>query len=210
MNKKILIIGVLILGVLVLPKINSGECEYGTTYAWVKTLNENGEWGEWKNATVHETLKIHEPFKVKVKITAKVNCGGFSLRIYDYGNAYEVIKGDTIIGESHIVYNLSAGTERIYEWTIRPTGKFTDGEAPLNVRAQFSTLEDDKFVDFTIIAAYIEPEEWGGSINDGDESNGGSGGGGMPGFGGLLTITGILSAGMMVNIFRRNSGIKNG
>ena len=177
---------------------HAGECEYGIVEAWVKTQEK-----DWRNATVHETLKVHEPFEVKVKAITKVNCSVFGIKIYGYGNAYEIQSGPGIFGEWFLEYNLSAGTERTYQWTVRPTGKFTEGEAPLNVRAQFHSKDsgNNKFVDFTIIAAYIEPEEWEeGNINDGGENNGGSSGGGIPGF---EIIVAIASIAVMVGYMLR-------
>jgi len=201
MKKEVIVGGVLLAIVLVAMEINAGECEYGTAYAWVKT-----EGNDWRNATVHETLKVHEPFEVKVKVTTKVNCPWFSIKIYGYGNAYEVQSGPSKIGEWLDEDDLVAGTERTYQWTVRPTGKFTDGEAPLNVRAQFSTMEDDKFVDFTIIAAYISSEEWEGN---GSNGGGNGGGGGIPGFEGAIMVTAILAVGAM-NFLRKNARNKNG
>ncbi len=212
MSKKIMYLGAILLVVIAIASsVEAGECEYGKVEAWARTLNEHGEWGEWRNATVHETLKVHEPFQVKVKVTTKVNCELVDLSLERMGTikAYEVIDGPSEIMEWIYNENCSKGWSKEYQWTVRPTGNWTDGMAALNIRGAFYK-NGYKFVDFTIIAAYIESEEWEDNINDGGENNGGSGGGGMPGFGGLLTITGILSAGMIVNIFRRNSGIKNG
>ena len=213
MSKKIMLGAILLVVIAIASSVEAGECEYGKVEAWVRTLNENGEWGEWKNATVHETLKVHEPFQVKVKVTTKVECS-VSLWLSRSGtiSAYEVVEGSSSgIGMDHAIFeDGKVNWSNTYQWTIRPTGNWTNGVAALNIRTQFHVPYDNKFVDFTIIAAYIESEEWEGNINDGGENNGGSGGGGLPGFGGLLAITGILSAGMIVNIFRRNSDIKNG
>ena len=205
MKKEVIVGGVLLAIVLVAMEINAGECEYGTAYAWVKT-----EGNDWRNATVHETLKVHEPFEVKVKVTTKVDCVGISVQIYGYGKAYEVISGPSEIEEWLHDNNLSAGTKKTYQWTVRPTGKFTDGKAPLNARAEFIVKKygklDYKFVDFTIIAAYISSEEWEGN---GSNGGGNGGGGGIPGFEGALMVTAILAVGAM-NFLRKNARNKNG
>lgn len=193
--KKKIIVGLLLATILMAIKINAGECEYGIVEAWVKTQEK-----DWRNATVHETLKVHEPFEVKVKVITKVNCSVFGIKIYGYGNAYEIQSGPGIFGEWFLEYNLSAGTERTYQWTVRPTGKFTEGEAPLNVRAQFHSKDsgNNKFVDFTIIAAYISSEEWkdSGNGNEEGESNEGT-----PGFEVVLVTIAFLIGSY---VFRKN------
>lgn len=142
-----------------------GECEYGVLKAWVKTLNENGEWGEWENATVYKTLKIHEPFKIKAEIKTKIEIPWFHLWLEEAGETrvYEVVEGESgigIYGKVISVNNVPEGWSNTYEWIIRPTGNWTNGIAPLNIKAQFSTMEDDEFIEFTVIVAYIESEEW--------------------------------------------------
>lgn len=192
---------------MIASNVEAGECEYGKVEAWARTLDENGEWGEWRNATVHETLKVHEPFQVKVKVTAKVECS-VSLWLSEAGTiiAYETINGPSEIAAHIPPSHVSAGWNNTYQWTIRPTGNWTEGAAALNIRVQFHVLHDDKFVDFTIIAAYISSEEWEGN---GSNGGGNGGGGGIPGFEGALMVTAILAVGAM-NFLRKNARNKNG
>ncbi|MEA2054039.1 MAG: sarcinarray family MAST domain-containing protein [Candidatus Thermoplasmatota archaeon] len=212
MKRKVVCLGMttLMLAMTIIPVANAGECEYGKVKAWARTLNENGEWGEWQNATVHETLKVHEPFQVKVKVTTKVDVPWLDIWLERVGTteAYEVIEGPSSIGlrgKTILLENIQAGWSKTYEWTIRPTGNWTEGNAALNIRAQFSTMEDDKFVDFTIIAAYISPEEWQGGNNGNNNGNSANGDrdGSIPGFAGIELLTSLLIAVGMASIFRK-------
>lgn len=176
----------------------AGECEYGSLRAWVKTLDENGKWNEWENSTVYKTMKVHEPFKIKAKITTKKEIPWLHLWLEEIGNSkiYEVIEGESdigICGKIVSANNIPEGWSKIYEWTVRPTGNWTDGIAPLNIKAQFSTMEDDKFIEFTVIVAYIESEEW---RYDKGES--------MPGFFLILIIISLLlNAGFICKLKRK-------
>jgi len=163
--KKFMYFGIFFFLIFLSYYSSAGECEYGILKAWVKTLDENGRWSEWENATVHKTLKIHEPFKIKAKIKTKIEVPWLHLWLEEAGGTkvYEVVEGESGIGiyEDVIsVNNVPQGWNNTYEWTVRPTGNWTDGVAPLNIKAQFSTMKDDKFVEFTVIVAYIESEEW--------------------------------------------------
>ena len=149
-----------------IPVTDAAENDYGSVYAWVKIRE-----GEWENATVHEILKIHELFAVKVTITAKINCDIIP-KIYGPGKTvtYEVIEGPSRYSESLFNLDCSKGWTKTYEWKMRSTENWSDGVAPLNLRVEFiKNLYDNegnfydydsKKTDFTLLAAYIEPEEW--------------------------------------------------
>jgi len=175
------------------PLSIAGECEYGSLRAWVKTLDENGNWNEWENSTVYKTLKVHEPFKIKAKITTKKEISWLYLWLEEIGSSkiYEIVKGESdigIYGKIISVNNVPEGWSKIYEWIARPTGNWTNGIAPLNIKAQFSTMEDDKFIEFTVIVAYIELEKW--KYDKGGEYD--KGGGSIPGFLSILIIISLL------------------
>jgi sarcinarray family protein len=182
--------------VFVIPLSHAGECEYGTVKAWARTLDKDGKWGEWRNATVHETLKVHEPFQVMVKVTSKVDCIHLYVSLERPGStkAYEVLEGPSKIMDYIRNHNVSAGWSKTYEWTLRPTGKWTDGMAALNVGSYFYTGEM-KIVDFTIIAAYICPEKWNGSMPDEKNS--------IPEFGSTVSIISFTFAIFFIFIFGR-------
>ena len=207
MKGKIICFGtIFLLAIMIASNVEAGECEYGKVEAWARTLDENGEWGEWRNATVHETLKVHEPFQVKVKVIAKTECS-ISLWLSRAGTiiAYEVVEGSSSgVGMDYAIFEDGMlGWSKTYQWTIRPTGNWTEGTAALNIRGAFYQ-DGYKYVDFTIIAAYISSEEW-----EGNGSNGGGNGGGIPGFEGALMVTAILAVGAM-NFLRKNARNKNG
>jgi len=184
-----------------MPLADADECEYGKVEAWART-DEDGEWGEWQNATVHQRLRIHEPFQVRIEVTSKV-AGSVSLKLTRAGAtvAYEVVDGAAPIEEWIDNFDVPAKWSETFTWKIRPTGNWTEGTAALNIEGQFHTSEDNKFVDFTIIAAYIEPQEWqGGNRNDddtgdnGNTTDSGNGGAGLPGFEGLMGVAAMLVA----------------
>ena len=145
--------------------LHAWECDYGEAKAWVKLPNET----EWREAIVRGvTLKVHEPFKVKVQVATKTKCYiDVSLYIPGYTKVFEIIKGPSKIGYGEDIswHSNYSGLIKTYEWTVRPTGKWTGGWAPLNILIQFTqdpTGYTNK-IDKTIIHAYISPEEWNGS-----------------------------------------------
>jgi len=162
------------------------ECDYGEVKAWVKFQGDN----EWREAPVEDvTLKVHEPFEVKIEVTTKKMCH-FDLNLYEPGvtPAYEVINGPSTMGNDVHKSNAPLGWNKIYEWTIKTTGSWTGGNAPLNFYSQFTEIEDwetnpGESIEKTILLAYISSEEWKGN----NENEGGSGGG-IPGFE-MVTIT---------------------
>lgn len=134
------------------------ECEYGEAKAWVKLYGEK----EWKEAIVKGiTLKVKEPFEIKIFIRTKIDCW-VAFELYEPGKtrAYEAIKG----GELERFYNtqdLPANWTNTYYFKVRPTGNWTRGTAPLNLFVQFTkSMEDYKTIHKTVIYAYISPEKW--------------------------------------------------
>ena len=159
------------------------ECDYGEVKAWVKFQGDN----EWREAPVEDvTLKVHEPFEVKIEVTIKKKCH-FDLNLYEPGvtPAYEVINGPSTMGGWADKFNVAPTLNITYEWTLRTTGNWTHGTAPLNFLSQFTETEDYDYdiIEKTILLAYISSEEW----KENNENEGGSGGG-IPGFE-MVTIT---------------------
>lgn len=164
------------------------ECEYGKVHAWVKLQGDT----EWREAMVDGiTLKVHEPFQVKVEITTRIQTDVY-FKLYDPGvtKVYETTEGPSKNEESICNYECPPGWTKTYEWTVRPTGDFKEGTAPWNIRVQFSRNYDDYLIlDKTILHAYISPSEWQGS--DGDDGGNG-GGGGIPGFDGTALLSSLI------------------
>ncbi|RLF62716.1 MAG: hypothetical protein DRN31_03730 [Thermoplasmata archaeon] len=189
----------------IIPISDAGECEYGTVQAWARTLDENGEWGEWQNATVHAKLKVHEPFQVKVRVTSKVDCKHLYVSLERAGNtaSYEVVEGPSKIMDYVRNHDVPAGWSKTYEWTVRPTGNWTDGIAALNIGAYFYKVYktggyydgDEKIVDFTVIAAYISSKEWHGSMANEKNST--------PAFGDAAAITSFALIILFISKWRR-------
>jgi len=173
MKKIIIWLVVVFAAIVMLPTSQAWECEYGEVNAWVKLQGDT----EWREATVEGvTLKVHEPFKVKLEVTTKVKVH-VGLTLYDPGitKVYEVIEGPSKNDEVIDNYNCPVGWTKTYEWTVRPTGEFKEGTAPWNVFVQFTkTMSDYDTIDKTILHAYISPSEWQGS-DGGDEGNGDDG-----------------------------------
>jgi len=139
------------------------ECKYGEAKAWVKLSNDT----EWREAMVDGvTLKVHEPFKVKVwvKTKADIYVVGIGLSSPGVTKVFEKLDGPSLIGDEILKYDVPANWTKTYEWTVRPTGKWTEGWAPLNFGVVFMKTQDDyKNIGKTVIHAYISPEEWNGS-----------------------------------------------
>jgi len=184
---------VFVLIFLLVHLASARENEFGTVHAWVKLQD-----GEWQNASVDGvTLKVHEPFYVKVTVTTKVECH-VSLEIYGPGQTvtYEVIEGPSEYNKWIDSMNCPLDWNKTYEWTVCPTGNWTEGYAPLNLFVQFTVPKDHfETEDIGIINAYISPEEWKGSTTgdtDGESSNDDNNQGqSTPGFELLIILTAI-------------------
>ena len=157
--KKYIVLFLVLGAFLFTTSVSAWECEYGTVNAWVKLAGD----AQWREAMVDGvTLKVHEPFKVKVQVTTKTACDVYT-SVYDPGvtKVFEVVGGPSKNGEDIDEYNCPSNWTKTYEWTVRPTGKWTDGWAPWNIGIIFMKTQDDyKYIDKTIIHAYISSEEW--------------------------------------------------
>jgi sarcinarray family protein len=198
MNNNIVRI-VLIASILLISISNctAAENEFGIVYAW-----SNDE-----PATVEGmTLKINEPFTVKVTIESKID-GKIGVRLYEPGvtNAYEVVEGPSEIDEFIKNMNIESGWKTTYVWKLKPNGDWTNGNAPINLFVQFNQAYDDiRKIDFTIANPYILDEQYSGpaptrtatdsSSTDQPPSQG------SPGFGVVGTLLGIA----LVLMARRN------
>lgn len=186
-----------------LPLAGAGECEYGTVNAWARTVAKDGSWGEWRAATVHDSLLVGEPFQVKVEVTPMVNCT-LSLWLLGAGStkAYEVISGSTSslgwYGEI-LTKEVNANRSEVFHWMIRPTANWSRGIAALNVYAQFTAGGTNEEVKFTIIAAYIKDKEWREGV-PGEESDG------LPGMEVLSGVASLLATAFIVTGVTRRSG----
>ncbi len=185
--------------VFLLPLCNAWECEYGEINVWIKLHEDVG----WRETPVEDiTLKVHEPFEVKIEVRIKKECH-LDLHLYEPGAtpAFEIIDGPSRMDEDIHKENAPAGQTYTYNWVIRSTENWAGGTAPLNFYAQFTkTMSDACAIDKTILLAYISSEEWNGDANGGGGDE--NGGGGIPGF-----ETGFLLAavGMSFVLIRRKT-----
>ena len=175
--------------------VSAAENEFGAAKAWIKLQD-----GEWQNASVYDvTLKVHEPFNVKLTVTTKVECNVYIL-IDGAGSTvtYELIEGPSEYDDYLDNYNCPIGWNQTFEWVARPTGNWTEGTAPLNAHIFFFTMEEDKKVGIGLINAYISPEEWEGSTTgntNGESSNDDNNQGqSTPGFELILVVYSIALA----------------
>jgi len=159
---------------------------------------------QWREALVDGvTLKVHEPFKVKVWVKTKVDVHVLDMGLYDPGvtKVFEVVEGPSKNGEHILKYDVPEGWTKTYEWTVRTTGKWTEGLTTWNICITFMKTQDDyKGIDKTIIHAYISPNEWkeenGGKNNNQNEESSHT-----PGFEFVA-----LSIAVMLYIWRKRNG----
>ncbi|MCD4797847.1 MAG: sarcinarray family MAST domain-containing protein [Methanosarcinales archaeon] len=173
------------------------ENEYGIVNAWY-----NGQ-----EATVRNVqLKIGEPVEIKVEVMSKID-GHVNVELESplKTKSYEVVSGPSLIDESIDNLFIKSGWNETYIWIIKPTGEWTNGNAPINLFVQFTKAYDEyEHVEFTIANPYILDEQYSGpaptrtatdpSSTDQPPSQG------SPGFG----VAGALLGIALVLMARRN------
>lgn len=190
-----------LLSIFLMQSINAEENDYGIVDAWVKIKEQ-----DWQDAGLTNVeLKTYEPFWVKTTITTKVPTT-LHLGIQEPGSikAFETIEGPSESGTTDDIYLIHeydnpAGWTKTYEWKLRPTGNWTSGTAPLNLKVFFipeDTEYNKKDIEFVLINTYISKEKWEGSIdnnviNDNSQNNNGSDN--TPGFETILILLAIIS-----------------
>lgn len=156
------------------------ECGYGTLDAWFR---EEGD--IWMNTTAHTSLKRGEPFEVKAMVSAKTDLVVLSLHLWETGesdaanSSFEVIEGPSGFYSQLNVFDVRKNASYNFTWKMRvkPDASWVNGNAPLNIRAQFNRDWDDELqIQFTMVNIYIIDEPWEGyeeqHIND--TGNGGN------------------------------------
>ena len=167
------------------------ENKYGIVNAWY-----NGQ-----EATVREIqLNVGEPAEIKVEVSSKID-GHVIIKIVNplKTESYEVVSGPSLIDESIDNLFIKSGWHETYIWTIKPTGKWTNGNAPLNLYVQFNEAYDEyERVQFTIVNPYVLDEQYSGPTHTTADpsSTNQSSSQGSPGFGVVGALLGILLAGV--------------
>jgi len=155
-------------------------------------------WFNGKEATVENVqLKIGEKAEVKVEVTSKIN-GHVIVKLINplVTESYEVITGPSLIDKRIDNLNIESGWTETYVWTIKPTGKWTNGNAPINLYVQFNEAYDEyERVQFTIANPYILDEQYPGSTPkptpDPKSTDQPPYSEGSPGFGVMVALMGV-------------------
>jgi len=158
MNFRIFIV-ILVIFWLNIVVVNAEENEYGVVNAWFYGKNASLETVEGIK------LKIGEPVEVKAEILSKID-GNVYIELYEPGitKSYNVIKGNSGLGESIDNHNIIAGWTKAYLWTLKPNGAWKNGNAPINIRVSFSKKGNQKPIEFTIANPYILDEQYSGAV----------------------------------------------
>ena len=110
------------------------------------------------------TLKIGEPFTVKIEMTLnQPSTLGFKLGSLG-DNMYEVIEGPSEFKRTKYFKLIDEGTHT-FEWTLRPTDGWAGGTLPVNFWYQINMPGEDESVvnsEFTIAIPYITTEYYEG------------------------------------------------
>ena len=132
------------------------ENDFGIVNAWY-----NGQ-----EATVRDVqLKIGEITEIKVEVTSKIN-GHIFVKLTNplKTESYEIISGPSVFNKRIDNLNIESNWTKIYIWKIKPTGEWTDGNAPINLYVQFNKDYDDvERVEFTIANPIILNEQYSDS-----------------------------------------------
>jgi len=164
-------------------------------------------WYNGEEATVENVqLKVGEPVEIKVEVTSKID-GHVNVKLVNplVTESFEVVSGPSIIDERIDNLNIKLGWSETYIWVIRPTGKWTNGNAPINLFIQFTKTHDEyEHIKFTIANPYILDEQYSGpaptrTATDPSSTNQ-SQTQGSPGFG----VAGALLGIALVMLGRRN------
>jgi MAST domain-containing protein len=160
--KLFLIILLLILGSISLMHIGSASNPYGEIYEY--DLYFNGKLLDVSEVP-HPTLRIGEPFKVRVDFTVHQKCY-VSLMLSEIENGnFEIVAGPTSKMDDYGTEILDKSSTKIYEWTIKPTDKWSGGSLPIDLVYQINDFETgDILVNsrFTIAYPYISNEYYEG------------------------------------------------
>ncbi|AKB81559.1 hypothetical protein MSBR3_0981 [Methanosarcina barkeri 3] len=158
MKFRIFILGIVL---LFLTNVVSASSQYGTIDVYYNDQLLPGK------EVAKPTLKIGEPFKVKIDLTLNQTSILFvkicSLRV---GAPYEVITGPSEFDKKLYFESLDPGTYT-YEWTLKPTGEWEGGTMPVNIWYQIHNVGEDKPLvqgEFTVAYPYISTEPYEGEI----------------------------------------------
>jgi len=147
------------------------ECKYGTFDVW---YSKDGV--KWQDTTVdYAELKRGEPFYIKATVGTKIDSAWVALRIWETGissagkSSFEVIDGPCDMYKSFDLGEIpkkDSSSTYIWKLCVRPGTNWTNGNAPLNIRAQFDRKVNGEWqsddISFTAVNVYILDELWDG------------------------------------------------
>ena len=164
------------------------ENDFGIVNAWY-----NGQ-----EATVENIqLKVGEPAEITVSINSKIDCNVYVKLINPLVTVpYDILSGPSDLDESIDNRGVKSGWTTNYTWIIAPNGKWTNGNAPINIFVQFSDRGDVRIEEFTIANPIIFDEQNSGPTRTTTDpsSTKQSSSQGSPGFGMVGAMMGILLA----------------
>jgi sarcinarray family protein len=142
-------------GLIIVPCVSAGSCNYGTAEAWIRVGD-----GPWKLATQHPILHPGDTFEILVKIRASTWVSAVFCELHEFGTpVYDSLEGPSEINEL-LSRGVTKPQEEIwYLWQIRvsPQTKWLNGSAPLEVFIQFTLSDDDsQTITFDALCGYIE------------------------------------------------------
>ena len=148
----------LILCLIILSVTASAESQYGKIDVYCNGIFLPGA------DTAKPTLKIGEPFTVKIEMTLN-QPSTLAIKLDSLGdNMYEVIEGPSEMKRTKYFKLLDEGTHT-FEWILKPTDEWAGGTMPVNFWYQINMPgEDDSVVNskFTIAVPYITTENYEG------------------------------------------------
>ncbi|AKB81557.1 hypothetical protein MSBR3_0979 [Methanosarcina barkeri 3] len=152
--------GILILGLLLLSLVDivSASSPYGSIDVYYNDQILPGK------EVAKPTLKIGEPFKVKVEMTLNQTSTMFVQVCSLGGKFFEVVDGPSEFEKTKYIKSLDPG-KHTFEWTIIPTDEWAGGSIPLNFWYQINLPgEDEPAVkgEFTIAYCTISNEHYEG------------------------------------------------
>jgi MAST domain-containing protein len=113
------------------------------------------------------TLKIGEPFKVRIEMTLNQTSTVF-VQVCSLGdNFFEVIEGPSEFGKTNYMKSLDPG-KHVFEWTLTPTDEWSGGSIPINFWYQINLIgEDEPAVkgEFTVAYCTISNEYYEGETS---------------------------------------------
>lgn len=145
------------------------SCEYGVFDAW---FSNDGV--TWRNTTIDYTvLKKGEPFYVKTVIVTKKDDLWVSVKFSETGetcakdSSFEVVEGPSAMYEAFDLGKISQGNSSftyIWKFRVKPDTNWVNGNAPLNVMAQFDERVNNEWesevISFTVANIFILDELW--------------------------------------------------